>query len=412
MQATILREFSEGVGKCYLSEILMDHYLDNLPEDYHKYEVQREIVKNAYLDDLINTILQQKHIPPIVLVVDEGKIHSDGKNLKIDEFKILDGLQRTYRLNTIYKTIQLLKKELENHSNILGYSKLELSKSYKEELEKFNSSSATLSKLISYYKEDSKNGNKRLDNLFHRAQWFEVWTNLKPDEEVTKMLILNAGHKPVKTKHQLELLFRNIIPILNKIDFPEFKLVREKEMPSIEYTKNREVGTFHFSHLITSLLSLGEGKPLTSNVDLIQKSQSNYFANEIYDEFLQLGFLKKFIRTLLDLDKGVFAKFGPEGLRWIGRETSLVGIFAAVGKYMNENEIKPNDALDQLDKLVVKHPESLNITGFEKQRNSLDLAKINFGNINKNAVYDGVYGILTKNEKIIDWGKYFKRTEK
>lgn len=409
MKATILREFSEGVGKCFLSEISLGHYLDSLPENYHKYEVQREIVKNAYLDDLISTILQQRHIPPIVLVVDEKEISVTGNNLSIGDFKILDGLQRTFRLNTIYETVKLLQKELAEDPTILNYSKLDLSKRYKEELERFNSSSPTLVKLISYYNEDQKSGNQRLSNLFRRAQWFEVWSNLKPDEEVTKMLILNAGHKPVKTKHQLELLFRNIIPVLNKVEFPEFKLVREKEMPSIEYTKNREVGLFHFSHLITSILSLGEGKPLTSNVDLIQKSQSNHFANEVYDEFLQLAFLKQFIKTLLELDKGVFEKFGSEGLRWIGRETSLVGIFAAVGKYMSEKHIKPIDALKQLDKLVVKNPASLNITEFEKQRNSLDLAKINFGNINKKAVYDGVYGILMEAEQVIDWAKYFKR---
>lgn len=408
MEAKILGKFSEGDADCFLTSITLSDYLDSLPEDYHKYEVQREIVKNSYLDDLISTILYKKHIPPIVLVVDKNRIIHNDLNLTISEFKILDGLQRTFRLNTLYETVKLLQRELTKSSSILSLPKLQLSRTFKEEFEKYNSSSSIFIKIIDFFKSDLKENFNGLDELFNRKQWFEVWTNLTPDEEVNKMLILNAGHKPVKTKHQLELLFRSIIPVLNKVDFPEFKLVREKEMPSIEYTKKREMGLFHFSHIITSILSFGEGRPLTSNIDLIQKSQTNYFANDVYDDFLQLKFLKEFIKTLLQLDKAVIKVYASEGTRWIGRETSLVGIFGAIGKYMYEKDLKPVAALEDFNAKVTNNVRSLNINEFEEKRNSLNLAKVNFGNINKNAVYDGIYAILSGTEAVINWSKYFK----
>ena len=409
--AKILGKFSESIGQCYLTEIVLGEYLANLPDDYHQYDVQREIVKNAYLDNLVQTIVQRKHIPPIVLVTEANDLEVKGDILRIQNFKILDGLQRTFRLNSIYKTLKLLRREIGKGSNILELSKLSISKKYKDELEQFNSSSSILLNLIDALKNELNNDVTQLESLFERKQWFEVWAQLTPDEEVSKMLILNAGHKPVKTKHQLELLFRNIIPILNKLDFPEFKLVREKEMSSINYTKERELGQFHFSHIITSVLSLGEGKPLTSNIDLIQKSQSNYFDNEILDEFLQIDFLKELVRTLLDLDKAIKEFYGIEGTRWIGRETSLVGIFAAAGRYMQERNIKPAVALQHLRDKVVGRPETLNLKDFEEKRNSLDLAKINFGNINKKAVFNGVYDILLGTETTLNWDKYFSRGE-
>ena len=222
------------------------------------------------------------------------------------------------------------------------------------------------------------------------------------------MLILNAGHKPVKTKHQLELLFRNIIPILQKVDFPKFELIREKEVSSIQYSKSRVQGQFHFSHIITSVLSLSEGKTLTSNTNLIQKTQANYFNDEVFDKFLHIDFLKEFIKSLLEIDNAVTNHFGVIGIKWMGRETSLVGMFAATGKYINENYLKPVEALKHLQNVIIQNPNLLALEDFEKQRNSLDLAKVNIGNVNKNAVYEGLTAILNGTTEEINWAVYFK----
>src|SRR5690554_6174009 len=107
MKAKILDKFNDEDSTCYLSSINLEDYISGLPDNYKSYEVQREIVNNSYLDNLISTIINHNHIPPIVLVVDEENYELQNSSLKISEFKILDGLQRTFRLKMIYDTIKL-----------------------------------------------------------------------------------------------------------------------------------------------------------------------------------------------------------------------------------------------------------------------------------------------------------------
>lgn len=406
MKATILSKFQENESTCYLASINLEEYISGLPHDYKSYQVQREIVKNTYLDNLVSTIIKHQHIPPIVLVVEDGKFEINADYLDIKEYKILDGLQRTFRLKIIYDIIKMLLDKWDLQSKqLLEMNRLGLSKLFKEELLKINGDSLILFELKEFAK---KNGKAELEKLYQRNQWFEIWQGLDSDKEVEKMLILNAGHKPVKSKHQLELLFRNILPILQKVDFPEFKLVREKEISSIQYSKNRVAGQFHFSHIITAILSLNEGKPQTTNTNLIQKSQSDSFNEEVFDKFLNLEFLKEFIKTLLEIDSAIINEFGSTGIKWMGRETSLAGMFAATGKMISEDYIKPTEALKTLKTKITENPTLLNLEEFENQRNSLDLAKINIGSVNKKAVYEGIFSILNGSTNKINWAVNFK----
>ncbi len=408
MNATILDEIKEGLSTCFLTKIILKDFVSSLSEGYKDYEVQREIVNNTYLDNLITTVLEQKHIPPIVLVVDEGKYQIKDSTLNIQEFKILDGLQRTYRLKLIWESILFFKSELVKSSEILDMKRFQLSKKYSEQLGKINSNSKILESIIKYYTTNSTSDNFNIENCFANYQWFEVWLNLSPKEEVNKMLILNAGHKPVKTQHQLELLFLNLIPIIKKTDLNTFELIREKNSNSTVFSKNRIKGQFHFSHLITSILSLHEGRPITANVSLVHKTQSSDFEIENFEKYFNYDFLHKFIDILLQLDDSLENYYHEQGTKWLGREVSLVGIFAALGKYGIQNSISPINLLEELNNSIIKYPEILNLPEFERTRNSLDLSKINIGTVNKNAVYNAIFSVLNNKIKFIDWSNYFK----
>jgi len=408
MKSITLDKINEGDSICYLSKITLKDYIESLPENYQEYEVQREIVKNTYLDNLIETVLEEKHIPPIVLVVEEKNYIAKGNELDIQKFKILDGLQRTFRLNIIWKTIQFFIKIASIDPTILEQNRLQLSRSYSSHLDQFDSNANILFSIVQHYNlKLSQSSIKSIEECFNKFQWFEIWTNLSPENEVQKMLILNAGHKPVKTKHQLELLFRNLIPVVKNVDLNDFELIREKEMTSIAYSKNRTYGQFHFSHLITSILSLDAGKPVTTNTSLVHKTQNSDFDFESFEKYFSYEFLHEFIRLLLKLDKNVSNEYS-EGNKWIGRETSLVGLFAALGKYSIEKKLLPFDSLSILESKVINRPKCLDLVQFEKVRNSLDLSKINIGTVNKNAVYDGVYDILSDQKDTIQWTLYFK----
>jgi len=402
-------EIDRDVTKiCYLVKLSLKEYILALPSDYKSYYVQREIVHNPYLDNLINTVLNEGHIPSIVLIIENASGNESSQDLDIEEFKILDGLQRTHRLKVIWDTIVLLNDALKSSANILDLGRLKISREYSKQINQIESSSNILSKLIEYQKNHLHENIE--DKFAKNFMWFEVWYGLDPNEEVQKMLILNAGHKPVKTKHQLELLFNNLVPIITKTSTSDFKLIKEKEQSSIQHSKKRAVGHFHFSHIISAVLSYEAGKPVTTNINLIQKTQNNEFNENEFDIKYDFDFFKTFITTIVKLDKSLQTFYKELGTQWLGREITLVGLFAASGRLAKENStLSFYEVCDIIDSQLIQKPEILDLAGFEKARNSLDLSKVNIGNVNKTAVYDGLYDILTGKVTLkINWRIYFK----
>jgi hypothetical protein len=198
-----------------------------------------------------------------------------------------------------------------------------------------------------------------------------------------------------------------MISIFRSAQSNKFNLVRERDVPSISYSKSRELGQFHFSHLITAILSFHEGIPLTNNVQLIQKAQANDFDDTIFDSLISYDFLFKFIECVLAIDVTLNTKYKDIGVRWIGRETSLVGLFAACGKFAKEKDFSAPESLDVLKNKIQNQPEYLQLDKFEEQRNRLDLAKVNIGSVNKRAVFKAVYDWLSGDMEAISWSVYF-----
>ena len=177
MKGKILDKIKEKDSTCYLVKIQLKEFVTSLPEGYKDYEVQREIVNNTYLDTLIDTVLEKKHIPPIVLVADADKFQEASNELQIEEFKILDGLQRTYRLKLIWDSIEFFQTEMLKSHEILELKRIQLSKKYSSTLDNINSNSKILESIISFHKTNPKIDIK---SCFDSFQWFEVWTNLTP----------------------------------------------------------------------------------------------------------------------------------------------------------------------------------------------------------------------------------------
>ena len=70
MNVEILDIYKENSTMCFLVKGTLEDFIKSLEDDYREYEVQREIVSNDFLDDLVETVLEKKHIPNIVLVYD------------------------------------------------------------------------------------------------------------------------------------------------------------------------------------------------------------------------------------------------------------------------------------------------------------------------------------------------------
>ena len=92
----------------------------------------------------------------------------------------------------------------------------------------------------------------------------------------------------------------------------------------------------------------------------------------------------------------------------MGREVTLAGLFGAVGDYARNHEETRLTALRQLIDVLKAHPSRLRLEDFEQQRNSLDLSKVNIGNVNRAAVFSAIKELLeTSGSRKMDWSRHF-----
>ena len=134
MKAEVKDKITEGSAFCYLVSVRLSEYIGNLPDDYMNYDVQREIVNNSYLDNLIQTIIDKRHVPLMVLVAEDDNLKPENDIINVGSFKVLDGLQRTYRLKVIGDTISLAIEALTTDPGLSDLTRLALSKQFKGKL--------------------------------------------------------------------------------------------------------------------------------------------------------------------------------------------------------------------------------------------------------------------------------------
>lgn len=405
MNARVLESRDDPAGRCFLCSISLEDYVAALPSTYQEYDIQRGIVSNVYLDRLVETVVARRHIPPIVLVVTNGDYKDNARDLLITRFKILDGLQRTVRLKAIRDTVEFCLP-LDDTANLLAKNKFVLSRQFAEPLRAINSNVDVLIALLKLKLTEGPGGLR--DCFRGNFQWFEIWTGLQEADEIRLMLTLNAGHKPVTTRHQLELLFLNLLAVLQTGEGNAFQLVREKDVSSTRFSKSREIGQFHFASVITSLLSLYEGRPVVPTTGLIQQLQDDQAGLLEFDELADPTFLRAFVAFLVRVDRVVVHSYESIGLLWMGREVSLAGMCGAIGAFAKESGTSRRAAMDQFCDTITARPSLLNLQQFEDQRNALDLSKVNIGAINRSATCAAVKDLLEKPlARAIDWRKYF-----
>lgn len=396
MRFQILDVKREGGSSCYLVKATLQEYLAALPEDYNSYGVQRSIVNNIYLDRMINTVLDKAHIPSITLVSASGGLVGDG--FLDSDFKILDGLQRTHRLKVISDTKDLFLRCVVND---LQLGDFQIRRKYREELVAMGSSGNILLAVKKFYEE---RGGEELERCFSDvSQWFEIWVGLTPGEEIRKMLMLNAGHKPVSIKHQLELLFLNILPMMSEIKKGQIKIFRDKDVSATSFSKVRKLGEYQFSQLISALVSFVEKKPIATNAEFVESVQNDEGRLEEYIEKFSFEFLESFVRAVFAIDAACHAEFGDLGNKWVAREVSLAAVFAAIGECCADVQ-----EIDVVVHGLVQNFSKCKLDVYEDARNSLDLAKVNIGRVNKVAIFTGFkYFIKSGFASEINWPSAF-----
>ena len=407
MRAHVLDRFSEGNSEGVLCRVEFTDYVSNLPSDFRDYFVQRGITSNRYLDNLWETIVEKKHIPLMVLVAGaaDGKPDIDTDIVLGAGWKILDGLQRSHRMKLLYEIVCYQIENVDQQASLLEELDLipNVVKQHKPCLVKNDCPTSLFVKVL---RTKRKIGLEDFKKVFDDVSlWLEVWFGLEENEQIQKMLILNAGHKSVNIKHQIELLFSDYFEVLKR-NLGDRGIIRERNKSSIAYSKSRAAGQFHFSHLVTAFQSLDAGKPVSTNADFAAEKSLAMPTGEDSKLEINIELLEAFAGFLVALDEAF--QEGDTPIKWLGREVVLAGLFAAIGRYSGESKKPKTYVLNSFGKELRNFCTWLKLDKFEQARNGLNLAKVNIGNKNKIAVQNATLQFLRGYSSVEpDWRELF-----
>lgn len=400
MNITILKEKKLQNGKkWYLAVCNLLEYIESLKDEFFNYDIQRRIVKNSYLDKLWTTISSGDPLPSITLT---ANVKGDIGNSSVDEFEILDGLQRTFRLWAIKYLDDLLKRMNTQYVSVL-IEKMRKDENGKRLLDSKVINRSILRKLLT----DDKINIENLMNCYAQQDIvLNIWSGLNDEQIINKMLTLNAGQRSVSSTHQFELMF---LHYFKKLEVPKgVQIIRERDDEYFSVKKKeRKCGQFLMSSIIIAIQSLIERKPvriqtvndLRTNDSVVEESSASFFTKDN---------LEAFINLLLKLDK----KFDNDQIgSWIMKDTTLSGLFAAIGAvYNQEYTYNVPSMLDFIHKkITVLNDENINYSEFNDAYNNLSSVTVNIGNAVRKAVY-----IYFKNlffNKQMSWKEAFNRNE-
>lgn len=400
MNITILKEKKLQTGKkWYLAVCNLLEYIESLKDEFFNYDIQRRIVKNLYLDKLWTTISSGDPLPSITLT---ANVKGDIGNSSVDEFEILDGLQRSFRLWAIKYLDDLLKRMNTQDVSVL-IEEMRKDENGKRLLDSKVINRSILRKLLT----DDKINIENLMNCYAQQDIvLNIWSGLNDEEIINKMLTLNAGQRSVSSTHQFELMF---LHYFKKLEVPKgVQIIRERDDEYFSVKKKeRKCGQFIMSSIIIAIQSLIERKPvriqtvndLRTNDSVVEEASASFFTKDN---------LEAFINLLLELDK----KFDNDQIgSWIMKDTTLSGLFAAIGAVYNQ-EWTYNVPL-MLDfihnKITVLNDDNINYNEFQGAYNNLSSVTVNIGNAVRKAVY-----IYFKNlflNKPMSWQEAFNRNE-
>ncbi|PRY75303.1 hypothetical protein CLV80_113113 [Yoonia maritima] len=404
MTLQVIDTFEEGNAKGYFCRVGALDFIDSLPIGFKDYFVQRGIVSNRYLDTLWETLEQRLHIP-IIVVVGDPSIEDFPNPELVGNWKILDGLQRTNRLKIIVDTARFIDQEITVQTELFTDGHLDvrgLTKHHRSRLNELGCPPVLFAKMVrTKAKERSQT---LLDLIAKNTLWLEVWVGLTENEQIKKMLLLNAGHKSVSIKHQIELLFSSYLPIFEEA-FPG-GIVREREQSSTAYSKRRTQGQFFFAHLVTAFESLKLGQPVSTNAEFAAGvANENQSSADTFIDISEAD-LRDFSGFLVILDN----EFSEDiEIRWLGREVVLAGLFAAIGVSSKQAKVPFPQIYAKLTNDLPSFKKWLDLDEFEVVRNSQDTGSVNIGNMNKNAVMLAVKEFLDSGgADKISWDQYFR----
>ncbi|MBU2828696.1 hypothetical protein [Acidithiobacillus ferriphilus] len=215
----------------------------------------------------------------------------------------------------------------------------------------------------------------------------ELWINIPFGALAYRMLLLNAGQKPMSMKHQVEILSMKLQEELSCI--PKITIYT-----SLEGRRRTQAGQFHLSKLAQAFQAWLQGQPTVdlknlvmeqllaeSAIETLGSSLSADQQTQANDSFVQL------VTWFVNVD---FA-LPSSKLDFLSNETVLQGIAAAVGTADKNPSLKDRKdrALRTLLASLISDPDSdpFGIDSFISLRQGIDPSRVNVGQATRDMVY-------------------------
>lgn len=282
-------------------EITIGDYLGFAVDILKNNDMQRKKVKSSKsVYSLLKTDLKRGCvIPPLVLALtDSGIVDEKTTNEQILEYvngnpqnlMILDGLQRTYTMIAA-----------------------------KEELEK-------------------QNNPKELGNFMSQKLRMEIYIGINKFGILYRMLTLNTGQTPMSTRHQIEILYKNLV----NTDIDGVKLVTETEgraKPSARELKFKDAVEGFNSYIYRDELPI-DRQDLLDNVKMLENLSRESTQTDLFKEFISsYVVLMEKLEYLVDTEELEFDGYGFRGdpfgkniIKVFNTSQALTGFGAAVGR--------------------------------------------------------------------------------
>lgn len=356
-----------------LGKVSLLEYIKSLTEENFRYEIQRGIVSNPFLDTILDAVVENKPLAPVSLV---SKDFEDGdKTLCINQFNILDGLQRTFRFWIYYQLAKLAKEKNSNDYRLVTQEFKTICDDY--------SLAVSPRQVRGLFKPDNVINVWNLNELYSNFDlYLYIWTDLSVDQEIKQMLILNAGQKQMSLNHQFELIYMRLFEE-NTFDEGKIKILRSKDGK----ITNRNIGEYSMSTVIIGVQSLVNMKPMRLSRDMLYKDD---FQNDMLlssmDGVFTIGFVRKFLDMFYILDKKI--SVNQEYSNWFAKDTTISGMMAGIGQHIQALNHDSSYVLVNLSQSVesIEGAEAFRLDEYNKAYSELSGAKVNIGKVLRRAV--------------------------
>jgi hypothetical protein len=216
-----------------------------------------------------------------------------------------------------------------------------------------------------------------------RSVRLEMWLNIKFSAIAYRMLLLNAGQRPMSIKHQVEILSQNLKTELQTI--PNIQIIDAGR-------RRVQSGQFQLSKLSLAFQAWLQGNPNVDVRNVVVEQMLADSAIETLGSAISTSLpahstetFKGLVEWLIEMDRQV----GSPALEFFGNETVLQGIAAAVGSAQrNEHmKVRVENCLRLLKTPQIFADDVLGISTFEEVRKGIDPSKKNVGEATRNLVY-------------------------